>query len=88
MNYENYERSFIEKYLESHSRLDSFYVFCLDGTNPGLIHYFDEQGQSWSLMEDDDLLVNDCLQYLKENGSPLFEDVEEMKRFEAGKKGS
>jgi len=83
MKYGNFDQSYIVQYLQSLSELDSFYVFCVNGSEPGLIHYLDSDGESWSLMEDDNELVDACLEYLMEMGAPIFDDVDKLKAFES-----
>ncbi|MET1255833.1 hypothetical protein [Aliikangiella maris] len=73
------------QYLESLAKLEDFYMHKFIESGRHLIHYFDGQGQSWALMEDDDQFVELCIEYLVKYGAPTFVDVEEMKRFEAGK---
>ena len=82
MKYGQFDESVVVDYLKSHAELDAFYVFNIDSSRPGLIHYFDSDGDSWSLMEDNDDLVDACLGYLQEHGAPVFENVDELKAFE------
>lgn len=80
--YGNYDKDFIMKYLISISELKSFYVYFSSDNSSGLIHYFDENNESWVLMEDDDELVESCILFLRERKIPLFDNLIEMKEHE------
>lgn len=82
MKYGKFEKSYIVQYLQSYAELNSFYIFYVTGSEPGLIHYFDSEGESWCLMEDDNELVDACLIYLKEMGAPIFDDIHKLREFE------
>jgi hypothetical protein len=70
-------------YLESLADLENFYLHRFNQNNRCLIQYFDQQGQPWALMEDDDAFVARCVEFLKKYGAPEFDDVEDMKAFES-----
>lgn len=82
MKYGNYDKDFITKYLESRSKLELFYILYIKSTDSGLIHYSDEDGESWCLMEDDDDLVDACILYLTEFGVPTFNTQDDLNEFE------
>lgn len=86
MKYGQFDENTVVEYLKAHAQLDAFYVFNVDSSRPGLIHYFDSDGESWSLMEDNDELVVACLGYLSEHNAPVFENVDKLKKFEEGYK--
>lgn len=70
-------------YLNNLSSIDKFYLHRFENTGRALIHYFDEQGESWALMEDDDTFVSKCMEYLCKQRVPEFTNVEELKKFES-----
>jgi len=83
MKYGSFDQDYIMQYLQSYSDLDSFYIFCVNGAEPGLIHYFDIEGESWCLMEEDNELVDACLEFLRTRNVKKFSDVDTLKVFEA-----
>jgi hypothetical protein len=82
MRYGQFDESVVIDYLKSHAELNAFYVFNVDSSRPGLIHYFDSEGEPWCLMEDNDDLVSACLSYLSDQGAPVFNNADEIKVFE------
>lgn len=82
MTYKKYNEEELRKYLLAHAEIKSFYVTCLHGSSAGLINYFDSNGKNWCLMEDDDNLVSDAVEFLKTYGAPHFEDIKLVQQFE------
>jgi hypothetical protein len=82
MTNNKYTEAEVTEYLLSHAEIGAFYITCLDDSSPGLIKYFDPSGKSWSLMEDDDELVANAVEFLKTKGAPLFEDMNAALEFE------
>lgn len=72
-------------YLKHYANLENYYLHEIASTDSCLINYFDDKGQGWSLMEDDDAFAERCVNFLKKLGTPLFDDIEEMKAFESEK---
>jgi glutamine cyclotransferase len=72
-------------YLKHYAELGDYYLHKFNSTDTCLINYFDKEGQGWSLMEDDDAFVERCVDFLRRNNAPEFDDVEEMKAFELEK---
>lgn len=83
MSYRKYSAEDVRKYLLSHAEINAFYVTRFNKSGSGLINYFDSDGKNWCLMEDDDALVSDALEFLKENRVPIFYDVTAAQEFEA-----
>ena len=76
------EEKDVISYLESMSSIDKFYLHRFLDTGRALIHYFDEDGESWAVMEDDDSFLSRCLEYLCKNEVREFSDIEELKKYE------
>jgi hypothetical protein len=62
-------------YLLSYAPIESFYI-------TGVINFFDSSGKVWCLMEADDDVASDAVEFLKKNGAPCFEDIETAVEFE------
>ncbi len=80
--FKKYTEQEIQSYLLSHAEINSFYVTYFKSSNSGLIHYFDSEGKSWCLMEDDDELVSDAMEFLKNKGIPFLNDMNMIQEFE------
>jgi hypothetical protein len=65
----------VRQYLLSHAPIESFYI-------TSEINFFDSTGKSWCLMEDDDDLVSDAVEFLKRSGAPCFKDIDTAREFE------
>lgn len=83
MTYKKYKEDELQAYLLSHAAIGAFYITCLDSSNDGLISYFDSNGKTWCLMEDDDELVADAVEFLKNHGTPLFDNIGAVQEFES-----
>jgi hypothetical protein len=83
MTYKKYREEELQEYLLSHAEIRAFYITCLDNSSSGLISYFDSKGKAWRLMEDNDDLVADAVEFLKNHGAPLFEDINAVQEFES-----
>jgi hypothetical protein len=82
MTYKKYREEELKEYLLSHAEIGSFYITCLDDSSSGLINYLDSDGKNWCLMEDDDELIADSVEFLKKQGVPLFNDINAAQEFE------
>jgi hypothetical protein len=76
MTYRKYSEEDLRAYLLNHAEIRAFYV------STGLIHFIDTNGQAWCLMEDDDDLVSDALQFLKIQGAPFLDEIGAAQEFE------
>lgn len=83
MKLETSKESEVIQFLNNLADIKDYYMHRFNSTNRCLIHYFDKQGKSWALMEDDDEFVSWCVEYLRKINAPEFDDIEEMKAFEA-----
>lgn len=75
-------------YLLSHAPLSHFYVFARPGSTEVLMKYFDANGASWSLMEDDDETVSAAVEFLKRSGVTVFQDYAALLEYERNKQGT
>jgi hypothetical protein len=82
MSYKKYTEEELWEYLSSHADIQSFYVTCLGDSGDGLINFFDSRGKNWCLMEDDDQLVADAMEFLRSHGAPFFRDMNALQDFE------
>jgi len=73
----------VEKHLCEYAELDQFWILKTNHIQPGLIHYLDSQGAAFTLMDDDDDRVEQCLELLESRGCPVFDDVIEMDKYAA-----
>lgn len=67
----------IRSYLEGLAPLENFWIYKTEKTTPGLINYY-SNGQSWTLMDDDEDRLDACLVFLESIGCPIFENVDAM----------
>lgn len=74
MNSNKISEQEITTYLLDKAELDSFFINCSPGIEGGLIGYVDRKGVAWTLMEDDDDLVEICISFLKKRDTPVFSD--------------
>lgn len=88
MKYGEFDENVVVDYLKAHAELDAFYIFNVESSRPGLIQYFDSAGESWSLMEENDDLVNACLSYFSDQEASVFRDVDALKAFEESYKSN
>lgn len=70
------------EYLLSHAPLDRFYLFVPRGSDETLVKFFDEDGQTWNLMEDDDDAVARAVAFLKHAGVKTFDDYADLLEYE------
>lgn len=82
MTYKKYREEELLEYLLSYAKIESFYITCLENSSSGLISYFDSTGKTWCLMEDNDDLVEDSVEFLKNHGAPIFEKISDVQEFE------
>lgn len=82
MSHKKYPKEELREYLLSHADIQSFYITRFGDTGCGLINYFDSHGKNWCLMEDDDQLVADAMEFLRNHGAPLFMDMNALQDFE------
>lgn len=82
MSYKKYSEEELQEYLLSHAEIGAFYITSLDNSSCGLINYFDSNGKTWCLMEDNDELVADAVEFLKNHGARLFENISAAQEFE------
>jgi hypothetical protein len=75
------DRTKIESYLLAYADLDCFFITVGQGIENGLIGYVDRKGSAWTLMEDDDEHVDDCLEYLRSIRSPEFDSSDKEEAF-------
>lgn len=66
------------EYLESMAPLPSFWIYRSVSVAPGLIHYQSLDGQIWTLMEDNEALLDECLQLLLDNDCIVFTEDKTM----------
>jgi|688.fasta_scaffold24114_10 hypothetical protein len=71
----------VESYLLAYADLDCFFITVGRDIENGLIGYVDRKGNAWTLMEDDDQHVDDCLAYLRSIGAPEFDSTEKEVSF-------
>ncbi len=80
-----------EAHLRQYASLDRFWIYRTPSTQPGVINYADSLGRAWTLMEDDEPLLEECLRLLESSGCPVFGDASEMRvhaeRFAPGREG-
>lgn len=65
-------------HLESMAPLDCFWIYRSASTKEGVIHYWTPDGQSWTLMEDDEALFDECISALERIDCPIFTDGRSM----------
>lgn len=82
MTYKKYREEELQEYLLSHAEIGAFYITRLDDSSGGLISYCDSDGKIWCLMEEDDDLVADSVEFLKKHGAPLFNGIGAAQEFE------
>lgn len=82
MIYKKHTEEELREYLLSHADIQSFYITCFGDSGCGLINYFDSQGKNWCLMEDDDQLAADAIEFLRNHGAPFFKDINSLQDFE------
>ncbi len=70
----------IIKYLLQYAPIENFYVFAPPGN--ALLKYFDANGRPWTIMEDDEKLVERAVVFLKASGVKVFEDHAALVQFE------
>lgn len=68
-------------YIQSHAPVDRFYLFNSLGGEV-LVKYFDAAGQSWSIMEDDEVLVTKVVGFLRRSGVRVFNDFGALLKYE------
>ena len=73
---------YIIEYLKTLGEVKSYYIAELDGPSSMVIHYVDNDDVVWCLMEEDSELLWACYEYLKRTGTPLLENIEDLKKFE------
>ncbi len=71
MKRKKYNNAYLRKVLESSAPVSNFYVY------GGLQHFCDVKGQIMLVMEDDDEINAACIKYLREQGIPEFESLEQ-----------
>lgn len=62
-----------EAHLTRFAPLARFWIYRTEHTAPGLIHYSDRDGKAWSLMEDDEDLLDYCIALLGSRGCPRLQ---------------
>ncbi len=67
-----------EAHLRQYAPLERFWIYRTPQTQPGLIHYADSLGKAWVLMEDDEVVLDQCIKVLESKGCPVFDDVSAM----------
>lgn len=72
-----------EAHLKRFAPLSRFWIYRTEHTAPGLIHYSDQDGRAWTLMEDDEDLLDACIALLESRGCSVFDDVESMDDYAA-----
>lgn len=72
----------IVAYLASHAPLESFYIYRPSNDGDGLIKFHDENGDSWSLMEDDSDMVSAATMALMAKNAPLITTLDSLASFE------
>lgn len=72
----------LREYLWNHADIQAFYVTCFGNSGCGVINYFDSHGKNWCLMEDDDELAADAVEFLRHHGAPFFKDISAVQEFE------
>ena len=66
----------IESYLRSRASLDCYFI-----SSTSQIGFIDSTGKVWSILEDDDEFNHLCVQFLKSNGAPEFDDSGQEETF-------
>lgn len=82
MAYKKHTEDELQRYLLRYAEIRSFYILCFGDSSSGLITYFDSSGKSWHLMVDDDDLVEDAVEFLKNHGAPCFDNISAAQEFE------
>ncbi len=75
-----------EVHLRQFASLERFWIYRTEHTAPGLIHYSDRDGKAWTLLEDDEDLLDYCVALVESRGCPVFSDIESMDAY-AGRLG-
>jgi hypothetical protein len=65
-------------HLQKFAPLERFWIYRTAHTLPGLIHYSDQSGKAWTLMEDDEDMLDQCIAVLEARGCPIFSDIDPM----------
>ena len=68
----------LRSYLHQYAQLDRFWILKSAHIQPGLIHYLGSDGTAYVLMDDDDVRVEKCIEFLRHMNCPVFNDVNEM----------
>lgn len=87
MTYQKYSEEMLLQYLQSHAGIENFFITCLGSPDAQLIKFYDS-GKTWCLMEDDDILVADAVEFLKSKGMPVFYDLLSAEDYVRNKFGS
>ena len=69
-------------YLASHAPLESFYIYRPSNHGDGLIKFHDENGYSWSLMEDDSDMTSAATMVLMAKNVPVITTLDTLASFE------
>ena len=75
------ERSEVIDYLNSWAKISDYYLYKSSENSTCLIDYVDENGTSWTLMEDDENFHDLCVYYLKEIGAKEVTGHDEMEKY-------
>jgi hypothetical protein len=67
-----------EAHLRRFAPLERFWIYRTEHTAPGLIHYSDQDGKAWALLEDDEDLLDCCIALLESRGCSVFNDIESI----------
>ena len=65
-------------HLQKFAPLERFWIYRTEHTLPGLIHYSDQSGKAWTLMEDDEDVLAQCIAVLEGRGCPVFSEIDSM----------
>jgi hypothetical protein len=76
------------QYLLSHAPLEQFYLFAPKGMDEPMLKFFDQNGRSWIVMEDDSKVVAAAVMFLRRHGVHEFDNAEHMLAFERSKSTS
>ena len=80
MTYQKYSEEMLLQYLQRHAGIENFFITCFGSSDAQLINFY-ASGKTWCLMEDDDILVADVVEFLKKEGIPIFYDLSSSEEY-------
>ncbi len=67
----------VEAYLTQFASLDRYWMYANEGGGGEVIHYVDEGGKVWVLLDDNNERFQACIRKLRETGCLVFTDIDE-----------